>query len=168
MIQTCTANQSPRTVPLFLKSKVNKFEYLELAYDEFYENFFFPSDSDSSSISSDREFHITSLNLSHSVEATDSSLTRFFSLTRSLVHVDLSYCVKASDLSVEALALCTGGQLRSLSVSHCPDLSDRSVASLCTHCPNLSSLNLAACYKITDASIHLIVNHLKVSTQHLS
>jgi len=77
----------------------------------------------------------------------------------SLTDLDLSYCPRVSDPGVEALSCCKS--LCLLRLSYCERISDFSLKCLSNGCPELRSISLIFCLKISDEGMSYLAarNH---------
>jgi len=81
---------------------------------------------------------------------------------KKLSRLCLNSCSKLSDVGLRAICI-LGESLLELEVAYCPALSDDGVIELIRACPNIVSLNLYGCFKITDKTLAAIgaLNSLK-------
>ena len=72
---------------------------------------------------------------------------RFFVSIETLV---VTACEWLNDAGVRAFALTAAGALRTVDLSCNPDIGDLAVSALAASCPNVVSLTLISCHRLTD------------------
>lgn len=123
-------------------SKLNQLRFLSL------DGFGFVND-ETLSVLSQNCSKMQTLNLFCCPNFTDVGLISLCKLQH-LSDICLARC-KISDIGVKQLA--KEGRLQHLSLCYCREITDDSIIDLAKYCPNLTSLNLASCFKVTSASV---------------
>ncbi|XP_029951327.1 uncharacterized F-box/LRR-repeat protein C02F5.7 [Salarias fasciatus] len=99
------------------------------------------------------------LDLTGCAKLTDSSITQVVRFP-DLRRLSLSMLPEISDASLATVAWrCRG--LTSLALSHCPGVSDRGVAQAAQHLQRLQHLYLSGCDNITDRCLFVLVQHCR-------
>ena len=74
-----------------------------------------------------------------------------------LRHLDLTACIKVTDLSITELRFC---ELKSLYLTMCPHVSDESVAAVARNVPCLETLHVSKCGNISDRGLVEVIERL--------
>lgn len=93
---------------------------------------------------------LQSLGLAHVRELSDDSL-RLLAEFLWIEHLDLAYCIHATDAGLAAIADASSGLL-SLNISWCRKLTDATLDALAAGCRHLESLTAVACDALSDAA----------------
>ncbi|RLM97798.1 F-box protein FBL2 [Panicum miliaceum] len=101
---------------------------------------------------------LTRLNISGCSNFSDTALTYLTCRCKNLKCLNLCGCVKAaSDRALQAIAQ-NCGQLQSLNLGWCDNITDKGVTSLASGCPDLRAVDLCGCVLITDESVVALAN----------
>ncbi|CAN6341962.1 unnamed protein product [Urochloa humidicola] len=101
---------------------------------------------------------LTRLNISGCSSFSDTALSYLTCRCKNLKCLNLCGCVKAaSDRALQAIAQ-NCGQLQSLNLGWCDDVTDKGVTSLASGCPDLRAVDLCGCVLITDESVVALAN----------
>jgi len=88
---------------------------------------------------------------------TDSVLSEIVNSCRSLRSLEVTLCNKLSDKSIIKLAQCCPA-LDTLNVKLCKKLTDKAITTVATLCPELTTLIIAGCVKLTNAAVNKLVD----------
>ncbi|XP_019057012.1 PREDICTED: F-box protein SKP2A-like [Tarenaya hassleriana] len=113
--------------------------------------------------------NLTKLNISGCTSFSDTGLAYLTNSCRKLKALNLCGCVKAAtDNALQAIGR-NCSQMQSLNLGWCDDISDDGVMSLAYGCPDLRTLDLCGCVRITGDSLPLTFyrNQQGVSTRGL-
>jgi F-box/leucine-rich repeat protein 2/20 len=98
--------------------------------------------------------NLTRLNLSHCYGITNNAVERVVNHCPLLISLDLTWCIKLSDIALRAIASGKGAkELRELSVSDCTKVTSAGLAAIGSTCAALEKVVLNYCKKITDIGI---------------
>ena len=93
---------------------------------------------------------VQSLGLAHVREVSDDALCLLAEFLW-IEHLDLAYCLHATDAGLAAIAEASSGLL-SLNISWCRKLTDASLDALASGCRHLETLTAIACDQLSDAA----------------
>lgn len=93
------------------------------------------------------------LNMSNCLYVTDDALICLSRGCKQLSIIDLTGCTKVTDVGICAIAESSSVHLERLNVCACRKITDPSLHSLGAHCPNLKSLQMFNCVKVTDSGV---------------
>jgi len=83
----------------------------------------------------------------------DKNVQSILAAAPTITQLILNSCSKITDAGVKYVGERCANQLVELELGYCAAISDDAVQVLALHCPNLTSLNLYGCFKLTDRSL---------------
>jgi len=94
---------------------------------------------------------LVNISLKDCSKITDIAIIKLAQKTPNLKKLNLSWCFRISDASINHLVSCN--QLEYLDVTGCPEVTGKSIVHISKYCHNLSTLGLNKCSKIDKKAL---------------
>jgi len=87
----------------------------------------------------------------------DSCLSVVLPHCHQVQHLSLAWNTSLSDISINKIAVACGGRLRTLDLTNCEKVSDRSMSYIAQHCVKLRELRVSYCRGVSERGVRAVI-----------